>query len=138
MSDLTVPKGLTARQEAGLAALLNCATVLKAAEQAGVTDRTLRRWMEEPAFARAYRRARREQFAHAMSLTQRYAPLAVQELVKVMADASAPHSARVSACTTLLKFGRESIEVDELAGRIESLEQAAAQQQSETGVRKWA
>lgn len=39
-----------------------------------------------------------------------------------MTDASSPHSSRVSAANNLLKFGRESIELDELVGRVESLE----------------
>ncbi|MFN0131451.1 MAG: hypothetical protein ACKVW3_02800, partial [Phycisphaerales bacterium] len=57
--------------------------------------------------------------------TQRYAPLAVQTLASVAADKSAPHSSRVSASTAILKFSRDSIEIDDLAARVETLEQAA-------------
>ncbi|QKK08413.1 MAG: hypothetical protein HND58_09645 [Planctomycetota bacterium] len=39
-----------------------------------------------------------------------------------MADASAANAAKVSAATAMLKFGRESIELDDLAARIETLE----------------
>ena len=130
---------LTSRQEAAIGALLNQPTIAKAAEACGVNEKTIRRWFEQPAFSRAYRRARRESFSHAMSLSQRFAPSAIQSLAKILADAAAPHSAKVSAAATLLKFGRESIELDELAGRVEDLERAAAEQQGEQkGPRKWA
>src|SRR6185369_2629842 len=47
-----------------------------------------------------------------------------QTLVKLMADPKTPAHARVTAASTLLKFGREGIELDDLATRIEALEQA--------------
>ena len=50
-------------------------------------------------------------------------------LVKVMSDTGAGHSARVSAATALLKFGREGIELDDLAARVEALERASATSQ---------
>ena len=53
--------------------------------------------------------------------------MAVQALVKIVADKEAPHSARVSAAGLLLKFSRESIELDDLAARVEQLEHASAQ-----------
>ena len=81
------------------------------------------RWLREPAFKKAYRNARREAFAHAISLTQRYAPAAIHTLAKVMGDETASHASRVSAASAILKFSRESIELDDLAERIETLEE---------------
>ena len=43
-------------------------------------------------------------------------------LARVMADPNAPHTAKVSAATAMLRFGRESIELDDLAARVEALE----------------
>ena len=114
--------GLTPKQEQAIVALLNEPTVMRAARAVNMTDRTIYRWMDEPAFSRAYRRARRQSFAQAISLTQKFAAAAVHTLAKVMADDSAPHTARVSAATALLKFSRESIELDDLSERIEALE----------------
>jgi len=68
-------------------------------------------------------RARREAFGHAVGLTQRYPPVAVATLVRVMNDPAAGASAKVAAAGLLLRFGREGIELDDLAER---LEQAAA------------
>ena len=66
-------------------------------------------------------------------------PHAVNTLAKIMADATAPHSARVSAASATLKFSREAIELDDLAARVEALEHATAkseQQQPKSRSRK--
>ncbi len=120
--------GLTTKQESAIVALLKEPTLTKAAKVAGVGERTLHRWLRERTFADKYREARREAFSHAISLTQKYAPAAVAALTQVMADSSAPHSAKVQAASTLLRFGRQGIELDDLAARIEALESAEADQ----------
>jgi hypothetical protein len=115
---------LNPRQEKAIVALLAEHTVEKAAKAAGVGERTLYRWLDDPVFSSVYRKWRREAFGQAIALTQRYAPLAVNTLAKVMSDPSAPSSAKVSAATTLLRFAREGVELDDLAARVEALEQA--------------
>jgi hypothetical protein len=119
--------GLTPRQEHAVVALLNHPTVAQAAQSIGMSQRAIYRWLDQPAFSRAYRRARREAFAQAIALTQRYAPAAVHTLARIMADESAGATARVSAATALLKFSRESVELDDLADRVDQLERAAPQ-----------
>lgn len=122
--------GLPPKQEGALTALLAQPTVKRAAEACGVPERTLYRWLEEDeAFRRAYRRARRQAFAHAVSLAQQAAAMAVGALVRMLNDPACGHSAKVAAATNLLRFGRESIELDELVERVESLEAAARQQE---------
>ncbi len=129
---------LSQKQERAVVALLHEPTVLKAAQVAKVHERTIYRWLEEPAFGNAYRRARREAFGHAIALTQRYAPLAVNTLASVMSDKDAPPHARVTAASTLLKFGREGIELDDLAARVEQLELAAEQRDTAGRNGRWA
>ena len=114
---------LTPAQENAILALLAQTSVAKAAEACGVPERTLYNWLDDPHFERAYRKARKLAFRQAISLTQRYAPMAVQTLAKISTDQSAPHAARVSASTALLKFSRESIELDDVVERVEALEQ---------------
>ena len=53
---------ITARQEKAITALLNEPTIAKAAEASGVGERTLYRWLAEPAFSRVFRRTHREAF----------------------------------------------------------------------------
>ena len=117
---------LTPRQEKTVIALLTQPSVTKAAEAAGVGQRTIYRWLDDPDFARAYRKARRNVFDQAIAVTQRLAGLAVNTLARVMSDANAPASARVQAASTLLRFAREAIELDDLAVRVEALEQVEA------------
>jgi hypothetical protein len=50
--------------------------------------------------------------------------VAVAALVKVLQDGAVQASAKVTAAAVLLKFGREGIELDDLAERINALEQA--------------
>jgi hypothetical protein len=114
-----------AKKEIALAALMADPNIKRAAEATGVSERTLHRWLDEPAFMAAFRKARRQAFGVAISLTQKYAPLAVNELAKIIMDKSTPPTAKVAAITTMLKFSRESLELDDLATRLEALEAAA-------------
>ena len=119
----TVTAGeLTPNQEKAVVGLINETSIAAAARASGVGQRTLQTWMTDDAFMRFYRRARREAFNQAIALTQRYASLAVTTLAKVMADPNAPHTAKVSAASAMLRFGREAIELDDLAARVETLE----------------
>ena len=118
--------GLSPRQAKALEALLQEPTMARAAAVAGVGERSLRRWMTEAPFRDAVFKARREAFGQAIWLTQRYAAVAVATLVEVMRDKAAPPSSKVSAAGILLKFGREGMELDDLAERVELLERGAA------------
>lgn len=113
-------------REQAIIALLREPTVPKAAEAVGIDESTLYRWLKDPAFSAAYREARREGFRHAIAITQKFAPIAVQALVKIVADQKVTANARVAAAGLLLKFSRESIELDDVVARVEALEQAAA------------
>ncbi len=64
---------------------------------------------------------------------QRYAPLAVNTLAQVMMEDGAPTSSKVAAATAIMRFGREGIELDDLAARVEALEQAAPQRRTSDG-----
>lgn len=117
--------GLSYRQGQAVEGLLQGQPASVIATRIGVHERTIRKWLGRPRFRAALFTARRESFSQAIGLTQRYAPIAVATLVKVMNDTLAPSSARVTAAAILLKFGREGIELDDLASRVEVLEQAA-------------
>lgn len=116
---------LPAKQERALLALLNEPSIEKAASAAGVHQRTMYRWLKQPAFEAKYRKCRRDAFGQAVGLMAKYATLAVNTLAKAMADPDAPYHVKVSAATAVLRFGREGIELDDLAVRIAALEAAA-------------
>ena len=123
--------GLTGPHAKAIAALLQEPTMQRAADVAGVSVRTLQRWMKEDNFHRALLRARREAFGQAVGLTQRLAPMAVGTFAKVMNDPAAPAAAKVSAAVALLKFGREGIEMEDFAARLEALERKAQREASQ-------
>ena len=114
--------GLSHKQSMAILALMGETTIERAATKVGTSERSLQRWMTQPAFQRAYRLARRQAFSQAIGLVVKYAPLAVSTLVQTMADANAPHHAKVSAATAVLKYGRDGIELDDLAARLEAIE----------------
>ena len=116
--------GLTPRQDKAVEAMLQQPTLARAAAAVGVHERTLRRWLAEPAFRDAVQAARRAAFGQAMGLVQWYASVAVAALVKVVNDPAAPANCRVTAAAVLLKVGREGIELDDLARRVEALERS--------------
>lgn len=137
MSTVERCDGLSTKQENAIVALLNEPSVAKAAQASGLNQKTIHRWLDEPVFSRAYRKARRESFAQAVAATQRYAPVAVQTLAKIMADPTLSASARVSAATALLKFSRESIELDDLATRVDDLEKSMKQEAEQKPRTAW-
>ena len=117
--------GLTKKQEQAIIALIDEPTIAKAAERINMRERNLYRWLNDPDFVRAYRAARREAFAQAIALTQKYTPHAIATLARLMSDPGTPAGARVSAACAILKFARNSIELDELTARLEEVEQMA-------------
>ncbi len=118
---------LTSKQHEAIIALLTELSVPKAAVKTGIGERTLHRWLREPKFSAAFRKARREAYGQAIGLVQKYATMAVNVMVRVMADSASPAPSRVAAAATILRFGREGIELDDLAARIDALERAAEQ-----------
>jgi len=118
--------GLTPLQDKAVEAILQQPTLARAAVAVGVHERTLRRWLEETLFRDAVQAARRAAFGQAMGLVQWYASVAVAALVKVVNDPTAPANCRVTAAAVLLKVGREGIELDDLARRVEWLERSIA------------
>src|SRR5690242_5400770 len=75
---------LNARQDQAVLALVNEPTIGRAAATVGVNERTLRRWLKQPVFRSELLAARREAFGQAIGLTQKFAPVAVAALVKVL------------------------------------------------------
>lgn len=115
---------VTEKQEKAIIALLNEPTIGRAAIAAGCGERTLHRWLRDPTFTRAYCQARRQAFSVAVSLSQKYAPMAVQTLARIMNNEAAPYATRVAAAATILRHGRDAIELEDIAARVDALEQA--------------
>src|SRR5262245_59396765 len=116
---------LNPRQERAIEALLTSATQKKAAEKAGIGERTLKRWLAEPAFAAAYRQARREVVEHAVGILQQLAGRAVATLGGLM-GAEHGEGVRCRAAAIVLEQSLRGVELGDLLVRVEALEAAAA------------
>jgi hypothetical protein len=119
---------LSARQEKALLALLTHPTVEQAAHAASVGLRTLWTWLKDPAFAEAYRAARREAVSRALARLQQGVSNAVSTLQAITADETAPTPARVSAAKIILELAVKSVELEDLEARLSTLERALQQQ----------
>jgi hypothetical protein len=111
------------KQEQAIAALISESTVEAAATKAGVGYRTLLNWLANADFQRAYARERRRIVDHAVSQVQRICGVAVTALKRNL-ECGTP-AVEVSAARAVLDFALRAVEVQDLAARIEELEQAA-------------
>jgi hypothetical protein len=116
---------LSATQERAILALLSQPTLKKAASVVGMDETTLWRWLQEKDFHAAYMSARRETVGRALARIQQSTTDAVATLRSVMKDKQAPASARVAAAKTIIDYAVKAVTYDDLAKRIEELEQVA-------------
>jgi hypothetical protein len=97
----------------------------EAATAAGISAKTLFRWMKEREFETAYREARRLAFRQSVSRLQQASSAAVTTLLKIMVDPTAPHSTRVRAADSVLDHSAKAIEIEDIEARVAELERAS-------------
>jgi hypothetical protein len=110
------------KHELAISCLLQTTMVRKAAEQAGVSERTLRRWLERPDFQAAYCQAKRELISGAVHSLLHATGSATRVLIQIMNDPAQPATARVSAARTILTTVLRTLREDDLDGRFAALE----------------
>src|SRR5262245_5174827 len=89
------------RQEQAIAALLTHASIVAAAQAAGIAEKTLRNWLLLDEFKAKYYQARADMLQQAMGHIASGLVQAALILRSVMMDADAPASARVNAARTV-------------------------------------
>ncbi len=114
--------GLTPRQRRAVLALLEAPSAEAAATAVGVASSTLWRWRQTPAFQRALQDARRAAFGKALDRLAATAVDAAETLARNLACGTP--AVEVSAARALLEQIRAAIELDDLAQRVERLEEA--------------
>ena len=87
--------------------------------------RSLYRWLKEPEFDAAYRRAKRMAFGQAVSRLQQGTSAAAAVMLKLMADPSTPASTRLRAADCVFCHAKSAIEIEEIEACVAALEQAA-------------
>ncbi len=114
--------GKTRLQTQAVCALLVSRTIQAAAESCGISSRTLLNWLAEPKFQEKYRSAKNELLEGAVNQLRSAGFDAVHRLHKVVADTDAPLTAAVSAAARLLELLLKSVEIQDLAERLDRLE----------------
>jgi hypothetical protein len=115
------------KHEEAIAALLKTTTIGKAAQLAGVSERTLRRWLQKPEFQAAYRAAKRELISSAVHTLLHATSSATHVLVSIMNDPEQPSSSRVAAARTVLTLVMHSFKDDDTEARLREVEQLVAE-----------
>jgi hypothetical protein len=115
---------MTRKQESAIVALLTAGTVAEAAEACGVSETTLGRWLQDPAFSARYADARREVLQSAVADLQVVAREAVGTLRRLMGcgTPSVECRAAVAVLETALRVG-DLYDVDK---RLDALEASLA------------
>ncbi len=115
---------LGTRKEAAILALLTARGIEDAAHTANVPPRTLYRWLKEPAFEAAYRKAKRTAFGQAVARLHQGTSAAAATMLKLMVDPSVPPATRLRAADCVFTYAKNAIEIEEIEARVAALEQA--------------
>ena len=103
------------KKEAAVVALLSSRNIEEAARGAGVTPRTLYRWMKEPEFDAVYREARRDAFSQSIARLHQMAGAAVTILGQVMIGADTPPATKVRAADSILDHIAKNSKIEDEA-----------------------
>ena len=112
---------LTVMQDKAITALLSYSSVEAAAKKTGVSDRTLHRWLKEPAFRQSYLAGRRLVMEHAVGCLQRASIGAVEALGRNL-KCGVPGT-EVWAAQVILEAGTKGVEMMEFEDRLTAIEQ---------------
>jgi Helix-turn-helix domain len=115
--------------ELAIGALLQTQTLADAAQILGIGERTLRRWMKRPDFQGAYRAARQQAVAQAITRLQQITGKAVTTLEAIIDNEDAPAGARVGAAKAILELTTKSFALEDLREQIAELEARLQEQE---------
>lgn len=113
---------MTPNEERALSALLTSKTKLEAAEKAGITDRTMRRYFENPEFCQRYREAFAGVVQDATRRAQQLLDPALSTLQTVMEDEEIPAQARITAARSILEYSMKLCEQTDILNQLRELE----------------
>jgi len=115
---------LNRKFERAIFALLEASTVGEAAARAGISRRTLERWLARPDFQERLRATQAEVRRQAIAQLQAAMTEAVQILRYFMTDKTIPPSVRLGAARATLEFGLRFYAAQELEERVVRLEKS--------------
>lgn len=110
-----------ANQQKAITALLTTDTIAKAADQAGLSQETIYRYLRDPLFLAEYRATRRDLMESTVGRLQNATDQAVHTLRRNM-QCGTP-GAEIRAAQVILENASKGIELTEIVERLEALEQ---------------
>ncbi len=111
------------KKDRAVNALITQPTIKDAAREACVSERTLRRWIDEdPLFIERVRAAQEEILEGTTRVVADAAKRAVSTLEEIMADVANPAGARVSAARSILETSMRIFELQGIQRRLEAIE----------------
>jgi hypothetical protein len=113
---------LSAKQSKAIAALLSSKTVLGAAELAGVSARTLTRWLADDGFKAALTEAESEAIDAATRRLIGLQGAAIDTLQETLSDRKALPGIRLRAAQSILDYGLKLRELRNIESRLAALE----------------
>ena len=113
---------MTPNEERALSALLTSKTKLEAAEKAGITDRTMRRYFENPEFCQRYREAFAGVVQDATRRAQQLLEPALSTLQTVMEDEEIPAQVRIAAAKSIIDYSLKLTEQADILEQLRELE----------------
>lgn len=115
---------MTPKMQKALLALLSEPTKEKAAATAGITSKTLRKFLDDPEFQKEYRSAFSNMVSDAVRQAQKALSPALATLEEIMKDDEQNGQIRVSAARSLLEFSLKATEQLDILDRLTELEAA--------------
>ena|ERR1700692_2739912 len=113
------------KAQAAIAALLECPSLREAAENCGISERTLRRWLGNAEFEKEYRAARTRLLESALNLLTRKSLAAAETLVGMADGSISPSAPRLSAARAVVELAQKGAELQDLEERLAELEEYA-------------
>ena len=117
---------LSSAQRRALDALLKTKSVAEAAKRARVAEKDLEGWLAEDEFRKAYLNGRRRLISQSTAHLQQLTAAALDALERVLSDEDASPTGRISAARLALQYAYRGVEVEDLARKVDQLEEAAA------------
>ena len=114
---------LTFRQQSALPTVAVSRTLAQAARDSGVSEKTLRKWLEDPSFREEIDRLREESWQLARKQLQAAIPHCIAMLAEMAAETDDP-ALRLRAIRTLLAHGVRFGDFDRLADDLRDLRAA--------------
>jgi phage terminase small subunit len=114
---------LSTKKQRAIVALLSSPSMTEAAAQAGVTTKTLERWLRDEDFVREYRVVRSQVMETAVARIQHAATEAVEALRRNLVPPASP-SVQIRAAVSILEFSVKGVEFYDLVQRVDELYRA--------------